>query len=108
VFQVDDLIQPGAKKIAFSFFGRIPSAATRESRPAIRGNLENSNCKLPSHRSQSLQSQNLSRPENRLSLNALAIVHGRRTICDAAIKALLFVRAMRRGRVLFRGTHLKC
>jgi hypothetical protein len=34
VFQVDDLIQPGAKQIAFSFFGRIPSAATRESRPA--------------------------------------------------------------------------
>jgi hypothetical protein len=36
----------------------------------------------------SLQSQNLPRPENRLSLNALAIVHGRLTTELSAIELL--------------------
>jgi hypothetical protein len=42
VLQVDDVIQPGAKQIAFpvsGFFGRI-AAAPRESRLPIRENLE--------------------------------------------------------------------
>jgi hypothetical protein len=52
VFQVDDLVERGAKQIASpvvsGFFGRIvPSTATTESRPAIRGNLQNQICKLP-------------------------------------------------------------
>jgi len=47
VLHVDDLVEPGAEQITFpvvfAFCGRIvPSDATTESCPAIRGNLEGS------------------------------------------------------------------
>ena len=85
MIQVNDLIQPGAKQIASpvvsGFFGRIlplrcdEGITTGDSRETSKSKLQSSE---PSSL-KSLQSQNLPRPENRLSLNALAIVHGRLT-----------------------------
>src|SRR5215470_4449154 len=65
--------------VVSGFFGRIlplrcdEGITTGDSRETSKSKLQSS---APSSL-KSLQSQNLPRPENRLSLNALAIVHGR-------------------------------
>jgi hypothetical protein len=74
--QVDDLIEPGAKQIAFpsspaSLVASFPSAATTESRRLIRGNLEDEFASFRRSTLESLRSQNRSGAKNRLSLNDL-------------------------------------
>src|SRR5215467_3741063 len=68
--------------VAPCFFGRIvPSDATTESRFEIRRNRK---MKLQGSRPsdpETLQSQNSIRTENRLTINGLAVLHGRLQTC---------------------------
>jgi len=72
---IDDGVQPRAQQISLSrrSFGRITSSnATTQSRLAIRRNPQKTKLQaFEPPRSESLQSQMPSRPENRLPLNGL-------------------------------------